>query len=74
MKALRLIYLLMGWVAVFGTVAGESGVVIERDVPAVMRDGVVLKCDVYGLPTGGHIPSWCGKPLTANTRSSSSGT
>jgi len=56
MKALRLICLLMGWVAVCGTVAGDSGVVIERDVPAVMRDGVVLKCDVHRPAGGGPYP------------------
>jgi putative CocE/NonD family hydrolase len=56
MKALRLAYLWVGGLAVFGAVAGESGVIIERDVTAVMRDGVVLRADLHRPDHGGPYP------------------
>ena len=46
----------IGCLAVFGAAAGESGVVVERDVPAVMRDGVVLRSDVHRPEGGGPYP------------------
>ena len=56
MKFLRSAYLLAGGLAVFGAAAGEPAVVIERDVPAVMRDGVVLRADVHRPDGGGPYP------------------
>jgi putative CocE/NonD family hydrolase len=56
MKALRLAYLWMAGLAVFCAVAGEPAVVIERDVPAAMRDGVVLRADVHRPDHGGPYP------------------
>src|ERR1035438_7044687 len=52
MKALGTAIRWWWWLAVFSAAAGESGIVIERDVPAVMRDGVVLRADVH-RPDGG---------------------
>ena len=56
MKPLRSAYLLVCWLAGFGAAAGEPGVVIERDVPAVMRDGVILRADVHRPEGGGPYP------------------
>lgn len=42
--------------AVFALHAAELEVLIERDVPAPMRDGVVLKADVHRPATGGPYP------------------
>ena len=56
MKPLRSACLLVCWLAVFGTSAGETGVIIERNVPAVMRDNVVLRADVYRPDSGGPYP------------------
>ncbi len=33
--------------------AGFSDVVVERDVPAGMRDGTILRADVYHPSSGG---------------------
>src|ERR1019366_2288249 len=56
MKALRAAILLVCWLALFGAAAGEAGVLIERDVPAVMRDGIVLRADVHRPDGGGPYP------------------
>jgi len=56
MKALPSACFLLGWLAVFVAVAGEPAVVIERDVPAVMRDGIVLRGDVHRPDRGGPYP------------------
>ena len=56
MKAMRSAILLVCWLAGFGAAAGDSGVVIERDVPAAMRDGVVLRADVHRPDSGGPYP------------------
>jgi uncharacterized protein len=56
MKTLRTVILLVWWLAVFGAAAGDSGVAIERDVPAVMRDGVILRADVHRPDGGGPYP------------------
>ncbi len=56
MKLLRARNLWGCWLAVFGAAAAEPGVVIERDVPAVMRDGVVLRSDVHRPNGGGPYP------------------
>jgi putative CocE/NonD family hydrolase len=39
-----------------GTEAGQLGVKIERDVPVKMRDGVILRADVYRPDRGGAYP------------------
>ena len=36
--------------------AGFSDVVVERDVPAGMRDGAILRADVYHPSSGGPFP------------------
>jgi predicted acyl esterase len=36
--------------------AGFSDVVVERDVPAEMRDGTILRADVYRPSSGGPFP------------------
>ena len=56
MKALRAAILLVWWLAVLVAAAGEPGVVIERDVSAVMRDGVILRADVHRPDGGGPYP------------------
>lgn len=53
MKPLRAILLLAYWCAVFVAPADELSVVVERDVPVPMRDGVVLRADVH-RPDGGE--------------------
>ena len=44
------------WLFLSTAFAGEPGVVIERDVPATMRDGVVLRADVHRPKDGGPYP------------------
>jgi hypothetical protein len=39
-----------------GTEAGQLGVKIERNVPVPMRDGVILRADVYRPDRGGPYP------------------
>jgi hypothetical protein len=56
MKALRAVIHLVWWLVVFGAAGGEPAVVIERDVPAVMRDGVVLRADMHRPEGGGPYP------------------
>ena len=56
MKPLRAAILLVCWLAAFGAAAGEPGVVIERDVPATMCDGVILRADVHRPEGGGPYP------------------
>ncbi len=56
MKALRAIGAWLCSLAVFGAVAGEPGVIIETNVPAIMRDGVVLRADVHRPDGGGPYP------------------
>ena len=41
---------------VLAAAATEPAVVIERDVPATMRDGVVLRADVHRPDSGGPYP------------------
>src|SRR4051812_23547734 len=43
-------------VLVLAGVAGAQEVRVERDVPARMRDGVVLRADVYRPAEGGPYP------------------
>ncbi len=42
--------------ALAGTEAEELGVIIERNVPVPMRDGVILRADVYRPDRGGPYP------------------
>ena len=56
MKPLHSVCLLGCWIVALGAAAGEPGVVIERDVPATMRDGVVLRADVHRPEGGGPYP------------------
>ena len=56
MKSLRAASTWLCWFAAFGVAAGEPGVIIETNVPAVMRDGVVLRADVHRPDRGGPYP------------------
>ena len=56
MKALRLVSLWVCGLALFSSAAGEERVVIERDVAAAMRDGVLLRADVHRPDGGGPYP------------------
>ena len=56
MKLLRAVSVWLCSLAVFGAAAGELGVIIETNVPAVMRDGVVLRADVHRPDRGGPYP------------------
>src|SRR5512137_625093 len=40
----------------FAAPASDPDIIIQRDVPATMRDGVVLRADVHRPPTGGLYP------------------
>ena len=56
MRNLRAASSCVCWLAVFAAAAGEPGIVIERDVPTPMRDGVVLRSDVHRPDSGGSCP------------------
>jgi uncharacterized protein len=56
MKSLRAAILTVGWLGVLAAPGREAAVVIERDVPVKMRDGVVLKADVHRPDSGGPYP------------------
>jgi hypothetical protein len=56
MKSLRAATPWFCWFTAFGVAAGAPGVIIETNVPAVMRDGVVLQSDVHRPDGGGPCP------------------
>ncbi len=56
MKTLHAASLWLCSLAVFGVAASEPRVTIETNVPAVMRDGVVLRSDVHRPDRGGPYP------------------
>ena len=56
MKLLRIAFILLCWNVAFTSLGTELAVVIERDVPATMRDGVVLRADVHRPNSGGPYP------------------
>lgn len=56
MKLLHLLVLLLCGGAAFTPGRGELAVIVERDVPATMRDGVVLRADVHRPGSGGPYP------------------
>jgi uncharacterized protein len=56
MKNLRAVILTAWWVGLAAALAGEPAVVIEREVPVKMRDGLVLRADVHRPDAGGPYP------------------
>jgi len=56
MKRLRGLILCLCSLAVAFSAAGELGVIIETNVPTVMRDGVVLRSDIHRPDRGGPYP------------------
>ncbi|HOX59552.1 MAG TPA: CocE/NonD family hydrolase [Candidatus Paceibacterota bacterium] len=56
MKSLRAASPWLSWLAVVCAAAGEPRVIIETNVPTVMRDGVVLRSDVHRPDSGGPYP------------------
>ncbi len=56
MKPLHSASLLVCWLAGLAVAAGEPRVIIETNVPTVMRDGVVLRSDVHRPDSGGPYP------------------
>lgn len=56
MKLLHLLVLLLCGGAAFTPGRCELAVIVERDVPATMRDGVVLRADVHRPGSGGPYP------------------
>ena len=74
MKPLHSVCLLGCWIVALGAAAGEPRVVIERDVPATMRDGVVLQADVHRPEGGGPYPVLVWRTPMASTRRSSGNT
>ncbi len=52
----RRVILCLCWWFVLPTLAAEPAVVIERNVPATMRDGMVLRADVHRPSAGGPYP------------------
>jgi putative CocE/NonD family hydrolase len=56
MKRLRAAIAWLCSLAVLGAAAGQAAVIIETNVPVVMRDGVVLRADVHRPDDGGPYP------------------
>jgi putative CocE/NonD family hydrolase len=56
MKNARATMSMVWWLGVGAVLAGEPAVVIERDVPVRMRDGVMLRADVHRPDGGGPYP------------------
>jgi uncharacterized protein len=55
-KSVRAAMLTSWWLGLLAALAGEPAIVIERDVPVTMRDGVVLRADVHRPASGGPCP------------------
>jgi uncharacterized protein len=56
MQKARAAILITGWLGIGSLSAADPAVVIERDVPVPMRDGIVLRADVHRLVNGGPCP------------------